>query len=491
MDLLEHAAGVWARKYVILGVALLLAIGVFGWRSTAPDQYNATTTLQVRLPDTQTSDPSNQVVFYAETVAALATSRGVVEETLRSFVSADDPEKTLEVLSSADAIDDAVASVTAEAGSEPGFVLIEAVGATPTEAAELADALGAVLSKQVAVDQADDLDKQIKAADAALAELSRVRSRALVDGADPFEKAALDREREALLGAQRSLAEKTPWRLAVVEPANLPTSPSAPAPLRDALLALILALILGAEIVVARRAWRGALSARDPGKDAGEIAGVPGLAIRHDQSATGLTPLLPVLHSARTISVIQTGPQAQVRTAALLSELLAARGQDVLLVDANAARPTLHVEYDVALAPGLADLREGSVPAGTRFKDLPHVRSLYVLPAGEAVRSHEDRSLEEILKAAPQHHVTIAASVASIEDLLDVARDITGPTVLDIDISMTKRELRAAVDTVRGLGLDLVAVTVSLGSGSERGRKPRQQARTRRTQAAGAIKTGR
>ena len=36
MDLLEHAAGVWARKWLVLGIAVLVAIGVYGWRSTAP-----------------------------------------------------------------------------------------------------------------------------------------------------------------------------------------------------------------------------------------------------------------------------------------------------------------------------------------------------------------------------------------------------------------------------------------------------------------------
>lgn len=472
MDLLEHAAGVWARKFVLVGVAILLAFGVFAWRSGAPAQYTATTTLQVRLPDTQSSDPSTQVEFYSETVVGLATSRGIVAETLTSLERNDD-------------VDTAADSITAEAGSDPGFVLLETVGASPSEAAELADALAAVLIEQVAADQADDLLDQRLAVNDAVAELGSDRQKA--QPLNPFEKAALEREREALLGSLRTISEKTPWRLSVLEAAKLPTAPSAPAPLRDALLALILALIIGAEVIVARRAWRGALSARDPGKDAGEIAGVPGLALRPDQSATALTPLLPALASARTISVVQSGSRAHARTAALVSELLAARGQDVLLIDANRARPTLNVEYDVALAPGLAELRQGGTPADTRFRDLPHVRSLYVLPAGEAPGSHEDRSLAEILATVPQEHITLAASVASAEDLLDVIADLTGPTVLDIDVSMTKRELRSAVDTVRGLGLDLVAVTVSTGSSSDRGRKPRQQARTRRTQATKAA----
>ncbi len=483
MDLLEHAAGVWARKFLVIGVAVLVAASVYGWRSAAPEQYATTTTLQVRLPDTVSSDPSSQVVFYAETVAGLATSRGVVADTLTAMDDIQPGDADF-----ADAVDDAVDDVAAEVGSEPGFVLIEAIGPSGAEAAELADALAAVLIERVAVEQADDLADQFAAVNAALAELGRDRRKALTDGTDPFERAALDREREALLGSQRTLAEKTPWRLAVLEPAVVPTAPSAPAPLRDALLALILALILGAEVVVVTRAWRGALSARDPGKDAGEIAGVPGLAIRADQSATGLTPLLPAVAAARTLSVVQSGSEAHARTAGLLSELLAARGQDVLLVDANSARPAVHVEYDVELAPGLSELRQGPAPSGARLNNLPHVRNLYVLPAGEPMEVGAGHRLDEILDTAPQERITLAASVATMEDLLDVVADLQGPTVLDIDVRTSKRRLRDEVDMLRGLGVDLVAVTVSTGSRSDRGRTPRQHARTRRTQAAEAVK---
>ena len=467
MDLLEHAAGVWARRYVVLGVAVLVAVGVFAWRSTAPEQYDATTTVQVRLPDTQTSDPSTQVAFYAQTVGGLTTSRGVVDRALASA-------------GRDDSLDDAVDQVSASLGAEPGFVDITAAGPSGREAAELADALADVLIDQVAADQAADLAEQRQAVTDAVAELGRDRQETTREGGDPFALAALQREREALLGSLRTLSEKTSWRLTVVEPAVAPTSPSAPTPLRDALLAFLLALILAAEAVVARRAFRGSLSARDPATDAGDVAGVPGLAVRPDQAATALTPLLPQVTSARTLTVVQAGPDAHARTAGLLSELLAARGEDVLLLDATTKRPTVHVEYGVSAAPGLAELRQGSGSTEARLKDLPHVRSLFVLPAGKAPHAPGEQELAEIVKTAPQERVTLAASVRSVDDLLDVVGDlgdIGGPTVLDVDETITRKQLRREVETLRGLGLDLVAVTVSTGPRAARGRKPRVHAR--------------
>lgn len=464
MDLLEHAAGVWARKFVVLGVAFFIAVGVFAWRSAAPAQYDATATVQVRLPDTQTSDPSNLVDFYAETVVGLTSSRAVVDQALVSAGRDDD-------------LDDAVDEVSASLGSDPGFVTIQASGRSSREAAELADALGDVLIEQVAADQATDLAEQRDAVTEAIAELGRDRQQAVKEGADPFALAALQRERESLLGSLRTLAEKRLWRLTVVEPAVPPSSPSAPTPLRDALLAFILALILAAEVVVARRAWRGSLSARDAAKDAGEIAGVPGIGVQPDETAASLTPLLPMVGSARTVTVVQSGRDAHARTAGLVGELLAARGDDVLLLDANSRRPAVHIEYGVALAPGLAELRQGTGPTGARLKDLPHVQSLFVLPAGRAARGPGDRALAEIVESAPQSRVTVATSVSSVDDLLDIVGDLDGPTVLDVDEGITKRQLREDVETLRGLGLDLVAVTVSLGPRTSRGRKPRRQAR--------------
>ncbi len=463
MDLMEHAAAVWARKFFLLAVALTVAIGVYALRATAPEQYEATTTLQVRLPDTQVGDPSSQAEFYGETVVGLATTRLVVEQALETAGRDDDP-------------DDVVDDISAAADGET-FLEISASGSTPAEAVDLTTALAEVLIEQVATEQADDFANQRAAVTQAVAQLGRDRRVALSDGTDPFEKAALEREREALLGSLRTIAEKTPWRLEVVVPASEPGSPAAPTPVRDALLALILVLILGAELIVARRAWRGALSVRDPAKDAGEVAGVPALVVDPEQSAAALTPLLPTIGSARAVNVVQSGRVPQAHTVALLADLLAARGEDVLLVDTGAARPTVHAEYGLEAAPGLAELRR-SGNLETTLEGLPRSRGVQVLPAGVVELSSKARPLADVVKAAPQQRVALATSIATIDGLLAVAADLDGPVVLDVDADITRKQLRLQVETVRGLGLDLVAVTVSTG-----GRPAGRRASARRTEA--------
>lgn len=459
MDLLEHAAGVWARKVVVVTIALAVAVAVLVWRSSSPDQYVATTTVQVRLPDAQASDPSVQVGYYADTVTGLAASREVREQALRRAGLA----------TAVDDLDDD--DLVAEAGTEPGFVEVSATAGTGADAAALADALSEVLSEAVATDQEADLAARRAGITDAIAELGRERRE--VAAGDNFALAALEREREALLGSMRTAAEAAPWRVAVVEPAGIPGSPEAPRPLRDALLALILALVLAAEGVVVARAWRGSLSARHPDRDAGETAGVPAVVLRDRDGPTALAPLLSVVEPARAVTVVQSGAPSQGHGSVLLARLLDARGDDVLLVDATPDRPTAHRELAVALTPGLTDLETGP-DAPSALSGLPRVDGVQVLAAGEPSSGRLADRLTRVLKSAPQSRVVVACSIDRVDDLLPVSVALDGPTVLEVGAGTTRARLRDDVAALRGLGLDVVAVVVRRRSWRSRVARPQR-----------------
>lgn len=405
MDLMEHAAAVWARRSLVLALALAAALGVLAWRSAAAETYVATVTVQARLPVSDASDPSVQVGYYADTVAGLATSRSVVEQAL-VLAGRDD-----------EVLDEVAEGVVAEAGDEPGFVTVSASGATGTEAAALAAGLAQVLTDQVAADQAADLDAQRATIRLAIGGLARQR-RAL-PATDVFALAALDRERETLIGGLRAVAQQAPWRLAVVEPASAPTEPDSPVPHRDALLAFLLALVLAAEGVVVARAWRRSLSARDPALDVAEAVGAPAVALRRSDGPTALATLLPSLGDARSVTVVQRGRGGQTHTAELLAELLAARGEDVVVVE-----------------------------AGVRGRRTP----------AEVVGR-----LRETIATSKHQRVLIAADVRRVDDLLGLAPALAGPTVLSVDTSTTRPQVRSDAAGLRGLGLDVVAATVHRG----------------------------
>src|SRR3712207_353988 len=117
MDLAEQMSAVWARRYAVVLTALLVAGLVFAWRTASPERYEASSTLQVRVPDIDASDPSTQVEYFAETVVGLLTSRSVVTDALAEVGSDADPDEVSE-------------DVVTEAGGQPGFVTVTASGAT-------------------------------------------------------------------------------------------------------------------------------------------------------------------------------------------------------------------------------------------------------------------------------------------------------------------------------------------------------------------------
>lgn len=450
MDLIEQAAGVWARKWIVLVVALAAAAAVFVWRSAAPEEYSASTTVQVRLPEAGATDPAVQVPYYATSVAGLADSREIVARALAQAGR------------SGDDVDDASDHVSTSIDSTTGFVTITAGGSTGGEAAALADAMASVLGAEIATDQADDLAAQRAAVTDSIASLAERRRQ--IGSGDVYAIAALERERESLLGTLRSLTDVASWRLAVVEPAQAPDSADSPQPLRDALLAFIIALLLAGEAVVVARALRGSLSARDPGRDAGDVAGVPAVLVRGEDGPTSLAPLLPQVETGRAVTVIQRGRAAGAHGASMLARLLAARGENVVLVDAAPHNPTVHATVGLSVSPGLTELG-----AGDRvFDELPERSAVRVLVAGRPTQGSTSSQITRVIKDAPQDRVVIAAASRLVDDLLPISAALDGPTVLEVDASTTRRQLRTDVASLRGLGLDVVGVVVNQAARSAR-----------------------
>ena len=451
MDLAGQLAAVWARRFILVLTALSVAAAVFTWRSAAPDRFEATSTLQVRLPDTDSSDPSTQVGYYAETVVGLLTSRVVVADALNKLGRSDDPETVAE-------------DIDPREGSEPGFVSVTAVGETAREAALLSDALVAAVSTRVATDQERDLAAERGLVERALADV--LANLAAAPVGDNALRSALIREREELLSALRSNANRVPWQVAVVDAADEPTSPTSPTPLRDALLAFLVALILAAELLVVVRAWRGSISVRDPAGDVSKALGVPTVEVPRHAGIAALASLLPHLGSARRVAVIRVGPRPNGQVAVLLAELLAERGRSVVLADAGPDSPSLSRALDVPPGPGLASLPEDDRRLAQVMRGLPRLGDVRVLQAGEAPIDEGPTVREQISRVVATDDydsVVLSASVGLVDDLVSVLEEGSDVMlVLDVDASgATKRDLGATAAALRGLGSPLVAATVS------------------------------
>src|SRR5688500_217206 len=85
MDLEQHFATIWRRRWRVLLATIVVAGVVFAWRNSRPEDYSATTLMSVvpaRSPNVQLGSKED-VEFLAETYARLATTRPLIEEALR------------------------------------------------------------------------------------------------------------------------------------------------------------------------------------------------------------------------------------------------------------------------------------------------------------------------------------------------------------------------------------------------------------------------
>ena len=455
MDLVEQLSAVWARRIAVLATALVVAGAVFVWRAAGDETYEASATLQVRLPETDASDPSTQAVYYAETVIGLMTSRDVVVDALGTVGRQEDPTDVAERL-------------RVRAGTQPGFVDVTADGGTAREAADLADALVAAVGRRLAAEQVADIDAERNRLTAALEQV--LAQLYAAPAGDNAAKAALIREREELISSLRTNANRGTYRVVTVESAEPPADPVAPTPVRDAVLALLVALVLVAEWIVIRRAWRGAISARDP---AGDVAGTieaPSVALHASDGVEAVAPLLPALVDSRLITVAQVGRRRpDGRAAVLLARLLTVRGSDVLLVDATSRRPSVHRALGTDLEPGLTDLPADRQELRRRLDQLPVVAGFRVLTAGrpDGLDPVASRArLARVVATAGEAQVVIAISGRRLDELLALSPDGShGPVVLVVDSgAATRPDLRQVAAAWRGLGGRLAGAVVTVRS---------------------------
>lgn len=466
MDLADQLAAVWARRVLVLGTSLLLAAGVFFWRSAAPDEYQAAATLQIQPPAGETADPAVQVDYYADTVVGLLKSRGLVVDAL------DGSGREQDALDLAD-------RVTAEAGTEPGFVEVSVTDVTPEGAEEVLTSLIEAVAARVQ----DGQTPQADALSQALALLVREADRLPVRNGGG--RAALARVQQGVEELQAESTSASTWRVVSVADARADVDPVAPVPLRDALLALLIALIVVAEAIVLRRAWRGSLSARDPARSVTEELGVPAVTVGSTDPPGTLAPLLSGTAGATEITVAEHVRRPTTHVATLLAELLAARGADVVLVDAGSADAAVARELGsrpltpapVAEEPeetadtqdtGSTESTEGTeVAEGTEaaaVPDAPATGRLRLVGPGAADVHDADIRVHTV-------------STGTRDDLAGVMlpAHTGGAGVLVVDEQTTRRQLHRDLAALQGLGLPVVAAVVQQPSTRVRRRWARQR----------------
>ncbi|HEX7278703.1 MAG TPA: AAA family ATPase [Solirubrobacterales bacterium] len=474
---------IWAAKKWLALFAVAAAVVVYLVSSSKTDEFESSALGQI----ISTSQASGDVLTEEEMLSLtnvydqLATTRTVLD------IAHKDPA----IAGQTEEFDEAV-DVSPE--SRIGVLSFNAQTDDPQLSADFANAYARAFSAYLGGLQVEQLKQSLEplqndviGIEEELLELSP---------GDP-DRAALEVELQAL---QEQIATQTSNpgdSLRIVEQAAPEATPVTPRPKRDAVLAFIVALLLGALAVYLRDLFFDRYgSAQDAARDLdlqllGEIPRV-----RRDTPLEAFRSLRTAItfaldradaralnapgDGARTILV--TGPESGCGKSYVSSNVvrtLATEGRRVIAVDADLRRPTLHDIFKTKLSPGLSDLLvDDNEPEPEDVMNDVRVAGgkaeggdLRLLPAGDhtdqAVESLSSRRMSKVVRALQSDCEIVlfdSPPTLAVVDPVVLSRYADG-VVFVIDSRHTRRrEARRAIEALRATGAPLLGFAFNRSS---------------------------
>jgi succinoglycan biosynthesis transport protein ExoP len=466
---------IWAAKRWLLLFAVAAAVVVYLISSSKTEEFESNALGQV----ISTSQAEGQVLSEEE----LLSLSNVYDELAATRTVLDIAHKDSAVAARIREFDDSV-SVSPE--SRIGVLSFEALTDDPDRSAEFANAYARAFASYLGSLQVDQLKNsleplqgEINAVEEELAQLSSTDS----------DRAGLEVK---LLALQEQIAAQTSNpgdSLRIIEQAAPDPIAVAPRPKRDAVLAFIIAFLLGACMVYLRDLFFDRYgSAQDAARDLdlqllGEIPRsrkeTPVEAFRSLRTAIVFAldraePRAINLGEGGARTILVTGPESGCGKSYVSSNVartLATEGRQVIAVDADLRRPTLHELFKTKLTPGLSDLLVGDedpdvdrVIADVRVpRGSSDAGALRLLPAGshtdEAVESLSSRRMGKVVRAIQDDSDVVlfdSPPVLAVVDPVVLSRYADG-VVFVLDSRHTRRrEARRAIEALRATGAPLL-----------------------------------
>lgn len=385
MDLRRQIAIV-RRWLPLLGACVLLAgIAAYEVSNLQQKVYEAKATLIVGQSLSSVNPNYNQLLAsqtLSTTYASIATTRPILNDVIgRLSLTVSSDELAKHVQASA-ALDSTLLTITtqdpdpAQAAAIANAVADELIAASPAIQGRVTDLQQFIQADLTATQE------QITATQAEIARLGSLAS------PKPTDVTELDTLQGRLTTLQATYAtllsissDNASNLLSVVEPAVPPTSPVAPRPLFNALLAATVGLLLGAAIVFVVEYLDDRL------KSAEEVEGAVGLPtlglitrMRHNRGSSEIYRLAALVYPrsvvaesyrtlrtniefaavdrpVRTLLVTSAIPgEGKTVTAANIAVVFAQAGRQVILVDADLRKPGIHLLFDLPNSQGLTSL---------------------------------------------------------------------------------------------------------------------------------------
>lgn len=482
MDIGTHFRIIWRRRWIVFGVAALLAVLVFGVGSLLTKLYQATAQVSVVVPAGANQGAASQVdvLFYTGTYAQVARTSPVLgAAAAKSGLQID--ELT------------AASRISAVPSGTVGLITITATGPSKRSATRLAVAesealLAAGLSSQTATQQAQEApaNAQIQALEAQLANLP----------AGSPEAAAAQTRLNTLTQALGQAQLQPVIGLTVASPARAASTPISPKPKTWSLLAFVTALIVGSELAVGYDVLRDRFPPEQIVDDVRRVTGLPVLAQLAKNRSPGDRESFQLLVTnlryetdrvgARTCAVLGESGVGRTYVALGLARAAARQGTSVAMIDADLRHRGLTNRLGFGDEVGLEDALQGlplqgcrrdlEVPVGRVTKSGIHLRrsgglptsaALSVIPAGRALGSAVGPISDRLVKAALDETIDTELVVFDTA-ALDAYRDAI-PVALRCDTSLLvidlwhtrRRNTRRILDDLQRVEIPVAGVVVN------------------------------
>ena len=377
------------------------------------------------------------------------------------------------------------------------LVHIDALGETPEQATEMANAVARALvswdnrrASENFARTVESLEEQVSALD------NQIRSLQVNDAATPEQVEGFSRlraERQEDLAYARALGASALGRLETLEFATPPLLPISPRPRFNATVAFVLGVLLAYGALLLRQALDTRLRGAE---DLARVSDLPVLAefpkLRRGVrrlpveavSYLRTNVLLETANAHPNIILVTSSKSGEGKSSVALSlaESFARSEHRTLLVDADMRRPVIDREYDldpsqdVSLAFLLDHPEDAHRPVSVQVSK---TQVLHIVPSFEAPAAPTDllsNGLRERLEGWRSQYDAIVIDsppVLSVADPLIIAPLCTG-TVLVTDMRTTnRRQLRSSVELLQRVGIKLLGVVATqVTNPSQSGTRP-------------------
>lgn len=476
MELTGYLRLIWASKRWLLLFAAIAGVIVYLYSSSKENEYESTALGQI----ISTAQSEGTILSEEELLSLTNVYHGLADTSTVLEIAHEEP-----AVKGREGEFDASVDVSPE--SRVGVLAFSALSDDPDLSAEFANAYAKAFSEYLGGLQVSEAKEALTPIQARISEIEGE----LTEAPGELERASLQVELQAL---QEEIANQTSNpgdSLRIVERAAPNAAPVAPKPKRDAILAFIAALILGACAIYLRDLLFDRYgSAQDAARDLGlQLLGEIPKGGRGEPPVEAFRSLRTAMVFALERSssyesngggneagaVLVTGAESgcgKSYVSANISRTLATEGRRVTTVDGDLRRPTLHEIFRTSLSPGLSDLLveddpadPGSVAVNVRLSQSAGAPSgeLQLMPAGahadDAVESLSSPRMKEIVRFLRSDNDMVvfdSPPTLVVVDPVVLARYADG-VVFVIDSRHTRRrDARRAIEALRATGAPLL-----------------------------------